>query len=374
MAQIALSISFFASVILTILSKVQGPKRDDLGAVQSVHAAPTSRFGGVAVTLGLLGGALLVPVVQNKLLLEIALCALPVFVAGLAEDAGWGLAPLWRLMATICSSLLMILVFGTVISRLGFAPFDGIFAQPLPAVLLTALVLTGVSQAFNLLDGLHGLCGFACLITAGALVLIGQKSGQDQAVQVLWCVMAAVGGFLLVNFPRGFLFLGDAGAYVIGFLLACIAVEMLHLRPDLSPWAVVLVFFWPLADMVFAVARRLARRKSPLRADKMHFHHVVLRSLEILVLGKKRGELGNPLATMILVPMMAAPATLGVLFWNQNGKAGALVGLAAIVFVLAYGSLLATAKRRSLGRFSREATGWRRHPLKQKRKLGRFSL
>jgi Na+/proline symporter len=106
----------------------------------------------------------------------------------------------------------------------------------------------------------------------------------------------------------------------------------------------------------------------------MHFHHVVLRSLEILVLGKKGGNLGNPLATMILVPMMAAPATLGVLFWNQNGKAGALVGLAAVFFVLAYVSLLATAKRRSLGRFSREATGWRRHPLKQKRKLGRFSL
>ena len=90
-----------------------------------------------------------------------------------------------------------------MVPRIGLAPFDAIFALPLPALLLSALVLTGTSQAFNLLDGLHGLCGFASLITAGGLGLIGMQAGQDQTVQVLWVVIATVGGFLLVNFPRG---------------------------------------------------------------------------------------------------------------------------------------------------------------------------
>jgi UDP-N-acetylmuramyl pentapeptide phosphotransferase/UDP-N-acetylglucosamine-1-phosphate transferase len=247
---------------------------------------------------------------------------------------------------------------------------DALFAYSLPAVFLTALVMVGVCQAFNLIDGLHGLCGFASLIAAGALALIGLKTGQNQMVQLLWVVMATVGGFLLVNFPRGLLFLGDAGAYVIGFILACIAVKMLMLQPDLSPWALVLVFFWPLADMVLSVARRTAKQISPLRADKMHFHHVVQRSVEIHFLGGKKGAFSNPLATAILLPFLAAPAAMGVLFWNQNGPACALVGLAATLFVLAYRSLVGVAERRSLGRFG----GVGPRPVKPKRTLGRYSL
>ena len=354
MAEIALSVSFFISVILVILSRGQSHKRADLLAVQACHIKPTSRFGGVAVGLGLCGALLVLPLGQGQLLLELILCALPVFAAGLVEDTGRRVAPAWRLAAGICSSFLAITIFGTMVPRIGLAPFDAIFALPLPALLLSALVLTGTSQAFNLLDGLHGLCGFASLITAGGLGLIGMQTGQDQTVQVLWVVIATVGGFLLVNFPRGLLFLGDAGAYLIGFVLACIAVKMLQQNPDLSPWAVVLVFFWPLADMVFSVMRRVGQHKSPFRADRLHFHHLVLRSLEILILGKKRGAISNPLTTLILLPMMAGPATLGVLFWNQNGQALALVGLAAIFFVLAYGSLLAATKRRRLA-FTRGA-------------------
>lgn len=354
MAEIALSVSFFISVILVILSRGQSHKRADLLAVQACHIKPTSRFGGVAVGLGLCGPLLVLPLGQGQLLLELILCALPVFAAGVVEDTGRRVAPAWRLAAGICSSFLAITIFGTMVPRIGLAPFDAIFALPLPALLLSALVLTGTSQAFNLLDGLHGLCGFASLITAGGLGLIGMQTGQDQTVQVLWVVIATVGGFLLVNFPRGLLFLGDAGAYLIGFVLACIAVKMLQQNPDLSPWAVVLVFFWPLADMVFSVMRRVGQHKSPFCADRLHFHHLVLRSLEILVLGKKRVAVSNPLTTLILLPMMAGPAILGVLFWNQNGQALALVGLAAIFFVLAYGSLLAATKRRRLA-FTRGA-------------------
>ena len=370
MAQIALSISFFLSVILAILSQLQSRNRDDLRAVQACHANPTSRLGGLAVALGLIVAWLVFPVAQSHLLMGLILCALPVFAAGLGEDAGWPVGPIWRLVASVCSSFLVIVVFGAAITRVGVAPLDGIFALPLPSLFLTALVLTGVTQAFNMVDGLHGLCGFASLIAGGALALIGLKSGQDQAVQALWIVMAAMGGFLLVNFPRGLLFLGDAGAYLTGFVLACIAVKMLQEQPDLSPWAVVLVFFWPLADMVFAVARRMGQRRSAFRADKMHGHHVVLRSLEILGLGKKRGAVSNPLATLILLPAMIAPAALGVVFWNQNGRACALVVAAMICFVLAYRSLVAAAKRR---RF-RPIGGAGRGALKQSRKVGRFSV
>ena len=374
MAEIALSVSFFISVILVILSRGQSHKRADLLAVQACHIKPTSRFGGVAVGLGLCGALLVLPLGQGQLLLELILCALPVFAAGVVEDTGRRVAPAWRLAAGICSSFLAITIFGTMVPRIGLAPFDAIFALPLPALLLSALVLTGTSQAFNLLDGLHGLCGFASLITAGGLGLIGMQTGQDQTVQVLWVVIATVGGFLLVNFPRGLLFLGDAGAYLIGFVLACIAVKMLQQNPDLSPWAVVLVFFWPLAEMVFAVTRRMGQHKSPFQADRLHFHLLVLRSLEILMQGKKSGAFSTALTTLIMLPMMAGPATLGVLFWDQNGKALALVGLSSILFVLAYRTIFVTAKRRCLGLRGAAPKGLHPVPLHQGKPVRRYAL
>ncbi|MEI6799931.1 MAG: MraY family glycosyltransferase [Pseudomonadota bacterium] len=301
--------------------------------------------------MGLAGSILLEPSLQGTVLPKLALCAVPVFVAGLLEDTGWRVPAVWRLAASVCSSVLAIGVLGTVLTRLGFAPVDAVFALFLPAMVGTVLVLTGAAHAFNLVDGLHGLCGFAGLITAGALAMIALKTGQDPMAQVLWSVMASVGGVLLVNFPRGLLFMGDAGAYVLGFVLACIAVKMLQFTPELSPWAVVLVFFWPLADMVFAVARRIANRRSPLCADRLHFHHILLRSVEILFIARQNSTLSNPVATLILLPFMAAPAILGVLVWNRNGLAFGLVVLSTSLFQITYRAVAAAAKRRSFAVF-----------------------
>jgi hypothetical protein len=80
----------------------------------------------------------------------------------------------------------------------------------------------------------------------------------------------------------------------------------------------------------------------------MHFHHVALRSLEILVLPNTSRTVSNPTVTLILLPFMALPAALGVLFWNQNATAFALAVAAAVCFVVAYGGTVAAARRRKL--------------------------
>jgi UDP-N-acetylmuramyl pentapeptide phosphotransferase/UDP-N-acetylglucosamine-1-phosphate transferase len=265
---------------------------------------------------------------------------------GVSENAGWHVAPRWRLLAAICSSFLSIYIYGSVIDRLGVSQLDFLFEYEVFAVAFTVLILTGVSQSFNLLDGLHGLCGFTAVIIAVALALISIEAGPVNLGPSLALLVAALLGFLALNFPRGLLILGDAGATCLGFILACTAVNILHLHTSVTPWALALVFFWPIADTLLAIARRLTRGHSTTQPDRMHFHHVVMRALEILVLRKKNRVLSNPAATTILLPFIAAPSVAGVLFWNREDLALTATAAFAALFLATYGVIVRRAKRR----------------------------
>ena len=347
MAWASFAVLSFVLALTTIWAGRAGTlRRNDLNVVQAMHLRRTSRFGGLAVLVIFALGGLIGPTRGLPQIWEYLACVLPLFLVGIAEDAGWRVAPRWRLVAGICASLLAILVYGTIIQRLGFSGLDFVLEQRVVAIVLTVVALTGVSQSFNLMDGLHGLCGFCAMIIAAALAVISAKGGQGDVVQMLALMGAALVGFLVLNFPRGLLFLGDAGATAIGFILSCIAVNMLQMQPDLSPWALVLVFFWPIADTILTMARRMARHRPPMKPDRMHFHHVVMRGFEILVLRKKHRALSNPVATMILMPFIAAPSVAGVLFWNADDVALMATVASAVLFVVSYRAIVRSAQRR----------------------------
>lgn len=349
--------SFAVSLVMILINKRAPSGSDHVHAVQTMHLHRTSRFGGVAILIGLATGLLIDSEWANSFVLQIVACAFPLFVVGISEDFGWNITPRWRLLVAAASAALAIYVSGLVIDRAGFSDLDFLFKQPAIAVAFTVIAVTGVSQSFNLLDGLHGLCAFTALIVALGLALIAAKGGQMDLVRALGWLAASLIGFLILNFPLGRVFLGDAGATCIGFILSGIAVEILRTQPLVSPWALVLVFFWPIADTLFAIIRRAFRRRGAMRPDRMHFHHVVMRCLKILVMPKASRAVRNPTATAILLPLIAAPSLLGVLFWNRSTLALTAIVLFAAIFFLSYRGLVRAAHH------SRTIGLWRRHRM-----------
>ena len=341
------AVAFSLSLGAIALNNVTVARRNDLKAVQAMHLRSTSRFGGVAIfvawaislAFGLASGH--PQVTQNMTL------ALPVLLVGLSEDAGWRVSPTVRLVASALSSLVVIQVSGAVIDRLGFVAIDVALTHQALAIAFTVFALTGVTQSFNLLDGLHGLCGLTSTMIALALALISTEAGQAEFGLALTPLAAALLGFLMLNFPGGRIFLGDAGATGVGFILACSAVQLLSLLPNLSPFALALVFFWPIADTLLTIARRLGRKKASMHPDRMHFHHVVMRSFEILVLRRKSRAVSNPAATLIMMPFIAMPTILGVVLWNRNELALTAALIFAALFVTTYRTLVLRAQRNS---------------------------
>jgi hypothetical protein len=152
----------------------------------------------------------------------------------------------------------------------------------------------------------------------------------------LLIVSAAVVGFLILNFPFGKIFLGDAGAYTLGHMLVWIAISILWSAPAVSPLAVLLIFFWPIADTLLAIARRLRLGKSITQPDRLHFHQFVMRAVEIILLGRRRRRAANPIATLLTLPFIGAPMAAGVLLQSDRGGAAAAIVAFACLFVATY--------------------------------------
>lgn len=311
---------------------------DDVRSVQSAHTRITPRLGGVAIVAAMCVGTLFwftsIDVRLNfaYFLLTIA----PLFVVGLMEDLGYFTSPRRRLAAAAASGILFVIVFQAWLPRVGIPALDLAFAWAPLAIPLTIFICVGVTHAFNLIDGVNGLSSTVAIVAAFALATIAHEAGLPGHRDALLLVAIAIGGFVFLNFPFGLIFLGDAGAYVIGHVLVWTAVSILWLAPDVSAFAVLLVFFWPVADTLLAIWRRLAKGRAVSSPDRLHFHQLVMRAIEISSIGRARRSLSNPLTTIVILPMALAPMGVATLYWNSVGvTAFASVGF-GVMFAAAY--------------------------------------
>lgn len=301
-------------------------------AVQRMHVRAAPRLGGLAIAAGLGCAVLFADQMAAALWYSLFLAGLPVFLAGLIEDSGIGLRPSLRLVAAAVSACLAVVVFGAFVPALDIPILDRLMEWPPLAIAFTVLCIAGVSHAFNLVDGLNGLAGAMAVAIAAALAVIANVEGQHDLALACACIGAATVGFLIFNYPLGRVFLGDAGAYGLGFLLIWLAVLLVSRVENVSAWALMLIFFWPVADTVLAIWRRLRKGRPVGQPDRLHYHQLVLRALEIGFLGRNRRHISNPLATALLVPLFSTPILAGVALYDRPGMAA----LASIGFAVAF--------------------------------------
>ncbi|WP_407650653.1 MraY family glycosyltransferase [Antiquaquibacter oligotrophicus] len=271
---------------------------------RDVHTTPTPRLGGVAMFLGVLaafGAASFIP--QLSLVyadpapvLGLLGAALIIVLLGVADDL-WDLDWLTKLAGQIIAAGLLAWQ-GFQLSTL---PIGGqVIVSPYVSLIITILAIVLVMNAINFIDGLDGLVAGVALIANGVFfvyVYILQARAQTEyfnlASLTTAVLIGACIGFLPLNFHPAKLFMGDAGALLVGLLMAASAISVtgavdpgIIAQPDifnayflaayipiLLPFAVLIV---PLLDFGMAIVRRLRAGKSPFSADRKHLHHRLL--------------------------------------------------------------------------------------------------
>jgi UDP-N-acetylmuramyl pentapeptide phosphotransferase/UDP-N-acetylglucosamine-1-phosphate transferase len=302
-------------------------------AVQAMHERETPRVGGIAIFAALLTSCLFVPDIVSEGYRLFVVSASIIFFVGLLEDLGFGISPKMRLLAAAVASLTAIALLGVWLPRTGIPGLDALMPYWMVGVPITLLATAGVANAVNMIDGVNGLAAVASIFAAVSLGMISSQAGYEAMTHLTMMLAASVLGFFVVNYPRGWLFLGDAGAYTIGFVLSWFGISILLNVPDASPWAILLTMFWPVADMLLAIYRRARRNVTVSAPDRLHSHQMVMRALEICVLGRGRRHIANPLCTLVLAPFVAAPPVVGIILWNDvAGSFVAMVGFGVLFF------------------------------------------
>ena len=224
-----------------------------ISAKQSSHNRLTSRVGGLVAIMALV---IVVCFTADQLIFFIVLSSIPVFVAGGLEDLGYNIKPAYRFSLGMVSGFIAIYLTGLWLNNVDLTILTPILSFPYFAICFTAFASTGISNSINLIDGVNGLASGVITLIGSALCIISFLVGDVGLGTFCIILVGSILGFFIWNFPKGLIFLGDAGAYTYGHLLVWIAISLITKYPDISAWAIFCLFFWPIMDTVAAIFRR----------------------------------------------------------------------------------------------------------------------
>ena len=244
-----------------------------------INLSESSRLGGLAITLLVLtymaGLTILTPFIPTALHSDIDLgvwlVVLVCTALGATEDFSTDfLTPLLRLF-------LKFVVFGffywqfpeAIPESIGMPLLDYAFGVPAFAWCVSVLFCVGFINAFNMADGANGLIPGIAGIWA---VIFYLENGLPIEAVLLFCIAI----FLIVNVISGWFFLGDAGSYGIGALVALTGLRGVA-DGDFTAWFMASLLVYPCVDFIVSILRRLRQRRSPFMPDNDHLHNWLYR-------------------------------------------------------------------------------------------------
>jgi UDP-N-acetylmuramyl pentapeptide phosphotransferase/UDP-N-acetylglucosamine-1-phosphate transferase len=312
----AFAISAVVQYILIKVSQRNHLLMDDHNAdlPQKMHNSLTPRVGGLGIFI-----ACFLFCIHNELGLILLGCSIPTFFAGFFEDLFGNLSPKKRLLIMIASAVLAIYFLNAVVTDFG------IFTTPYwLGVVISFIAILALPNGANLIDGFNGLLAGTCLVIFTAFAIISLQLGDKELSSICLIICASLIGFLVFNYPKGLIFLGDGGAYFLGFIMAVIAMMLAQRHTDISPFFVLLAISYPVIEVIFSFARRgLQKGANPLEPDTQHFHHLV---------NQKLVNGNNSLTVLIILPFVIIPNIIACIFYNQQN----ILIASVIVFISIY--------------------------------------
>jgi len=274
---IAFLIALLATFLLTYPVKSLAIKLKvlDFPNSRKIHRKVTPRFGGLAIFLGALLGALYLQP-RHEHLPEILLGAIVIVITGALDDR-FGIRPVVKLTGQLIAASFLI-SSGLIIEKITL-PIIGMIDLDFISVLITVLWVVGITNAINLIDGLDGLATGVTTIALISLFIMALLDGQIVPAFLSIVLIGANLGFLYHNFYPAKIYMGDTGSNLLGFMIAAISMLGLFKNVALLSFIVpIIILAVPIFDTILAIFRRAYHKTGIMKPDSKHIHYQLIKA------------------------------------------------------------------------------------------------
>lgn len=287
----------------------------DLKSPQKIHLKSVPRIGGISILTGLTIAIYLFFHTEpgSIKIINLLMCCIPTFAIGLAEDLTKRVSVKLRLTFTILAALLFIHLEQVHIRTLDIPFLDNIFLIPIIGVAFTLFAITGLTNSYNIIDGFNGLASMLGIMALSAIAYISFQASDQLMIFLSFAMIASILGFFIWNYPRGLIFLGDGGAYLIGFWIASLSIIITNRHQEISPWFFITINIYPIIETLFTIYRRsIFKGKSSTLPDRLHMHTLIYRKI-------KSG--GKPISASLAQSYTSLLLWIFSMFWTILGTA-----------------------------------------------------
>lgn len=323
--KIVLVTFIFSAVLMPIMMKIANhvgaidePRSDE--GNRHIHKKATPLLGGLGVFLSFMLSFMIFGTPSLKMN-SILIGSFIIVLTSIIDD----IKPIksWQKFLGHLVGASVIVFYGDIllenISIFGFNQEFGIFAYP-----ITLLFIVACTNIINLIDGIDGLSGGICSIFYLTVGIIGIYQGRSGTLVMIisFIMLGATLGFLLFNFHPAKIFAGDCSTF-FGFIIAIIS--LLEFKgPALTSFFVpIAILAIPILDTLFAIIRRIVKRKPIFSADKQHLHHQLL------------GMNFSEVTTVLIIYLIDASFSIAtILFMLKDQKAGIIIYVVLFIIIM----------------------------------------
>ncbi len=314
--------TFIGSVVLAYFLKGKKLLSDSKDKYHAVHSGDVPRSGGIILYITFL----LVSSFFSEQLFLVILAFLPTFLYSVYEDINGDTPQKVRLVFMTVSTFVAVILTGLSIKSAGFFDIPEFLQIP-----LTIFAVVGLTSAINFIDGLNGLASGVSILAFLFLGLASGFLGNDYYMFLSILFAFIVFGFFVVNFFTGKIFLGDTGAYFLGYFLGMYSVYLLNNIEQLNPWYPLALVAYPVIETFFTIIRRLYRKKGRgrefFKAEKVHLH---------TILYKRHIRVSNSLSSFLILEAVFLFNLLAFAFIESSVYLLSLIFAELVVYWLSY--------------------------------------
>ncbi len=252
----------------------------DFQKPQAFHKKLVPRSGGLAGIISLIVFFVLYYFLFEKFLFNYLILSIPIFLLGFFEDIKFKISPNYRLIL-MTSVLILFIAFFSINIKGVDVPFLNIWMNNrIFSGAFILLCFLFIINGANLIDGFNGLLAIHLLIINIILVFLNFNNGNQNLSWMIMAQIVILFSFLVFNFPKAKMFMGDSGSYLFGSLVALNIIETNNLNPDISSFFFCILLFYLFFEVFFSFFRKLYLRRSPLKPDANHLHMLLYNFLE----------------------------------------------------------------------------------------------